>query len=197
MIPSLEECRQLMADYQMLANIKAHSIVVAKIAEFLTGSLAAAGVLISVELTISGALLHDIAKTSCLETKEDHAQKGKEICLRHGYDDVAAIVQEHVILQGGLAAHGLTATEVVYYADKRVNHHEIVTLDQRLAYIVERYGLGDHRRCRAIEKNFQICRTVEAEIFKKMPFQPSELAVMLAGASGQVAEFFGREPKAC
>ena len=47
------------------------------------------------------------------------------------------------------------AKEIVYYADKRVKHDEIVDLDMRLEYILDRYGLGDPRRHRAIENNFR------------------------------------------
>jgi uncharacterized protein len=44
-------------------------------------------------------LLHDIGKSLCLDTKEDHAAKGEEICIQNQLDEVADIVGEHVILK--------------------------------------------------------------------------------------------------
>ncbi len=43
MIPSPEECFRRMQQYAMLDNIKDHSIMVARIAEFLAAELTAAG----------------------------------------------------------------------------------------------------------------------------------------------------------
>lgn len=193
MIPDLVGCQQLMDEYRMLANIKDHSIVVARIAEFLVGSLAETGREIPLDLAISGALLHDIAKTMCLNNNGNHAAMGMEICLRHGFDDIAAIVDEHVILKSAFPDQDLSATEVVYYADKRVNHDRIVSLADRLDYILGRYGLGDPGRCHAIKKNFHRCLLIEEEIFANLSIEPSELAVEVERAGGKVNKFFGNQ----
>jgi len=29
--------------------------------------------------------------------------------------------------------------EIIYYSDKRVNHNEVVTLEKRLEYLIDRY----------------------------------------------------------
>ena len=98
-IPSVTDCFQLMEDYRMLPNIKAHSIVVAKIGVLIAQALGDVGEAISVKTVIAGALLHDIGKTSCLNTSKDHALKGQRICLAEHLDTVADIVAEHVILK--------------------------------------------------------------------------------------------------
>jgi uncharacterized protein len=189
-IPSREECRQLMEEYQMLDNIKAHSIVVARISEFLAVNLVDKGFDISVDLIISAALLHDIGKTLCINNNGDHALKGKEICLKHGYHEIAGIVEEHVILQQAFPDQVISATEIVYYSDKRVNHDQIVSLGDRLDYILEVYGLSQDNRIKAIKKNFEHCCLIEEEIFSHLDCLPANLAEKVTLHNGKVYDFF-------
>jgi len=179
-----------MATYGMLANIREHSIVVARIAEYLCGALIDAGVALNADLAVRGALLHDIAKTISIESGGDHAREGAAICRRHGLTELAPLVAEHVILRDSFPESPLSEKEIVYYADKRVNHDQIVSLGVRLKYIIGRYGLGDARRCRAIEKNFQRCQVIEAGIFDYLPLEPGDLASEVNGAQGEVRRFF-------
>ncbi|MCK5404400.1 MAG: HD domain-containing protein, partial [Desulfobulbaceae bacterium] len=51
-----------MSVHGMLENIRAHSIMVARIAELIAGGVKNAGHPISLELTLAAALLHDIGK---------------------------------------------------------------------------------------------------------------------------------------
>jgi len=176
MVPSVSTCFQLMERYEMLENIRQHSIVVAKIARLIACSLLEAGETISLDRVTAAALLHDIAKTSCLRTKKDHAEEGRKICLQNGFDEIAPIVAEHVVLKGYSAAGRISEKEVVYYADKRVNHHAIVSLDERLRYILKRYG-GDGKALRQrITDNFRMCKVVEKSLFRKLQFTPAELS---------------------
>ncbi|MGD9949245.1 MAG: HD domain-containing protein [Desulfobulbus sp.] len=181
-IPSLHECILLMEQYSMLANIRHHSLVVARLAEQIQQGLTD----FSLErpqadrnLVISGALLHDIAKTPCLNGGCDHAKVGAEICRSHGYPEIAAIVEQHVLLweyDANRYAEGkFTAREIVYYADKRVRHNVVVNLDQRLEYILEHYGKGNPTRHSLIRENFKKCFTLEQYLFRWLPFAPQEL----------------------
>jgi uncharacterized protein len=138
--PDVKECLGLMRQYHMLPNIKDHSIIVARVAELITEGLIAAGHYLSMETVIAGALLHDIGKTACLDNNEDHAAKGFEICLAHNLNSIADIIAEHVILKTYKPEYGFAEKEIVYYADKRVNHDQVVSLKERLEYILERYG---------------------------------------------------------
>ena len=62
MIPSVEDCFLLMKKYGMLENIRAHSIVVAKISKFIAKKMKENGMNLSLEKTLAGALMHDIAE---------------------------------------------------------------------------------------------------------------------------------------
>ena len=168
-----------MDDYQMLPNIREHSIVVAKVAELLVQGFQRNGSSLDRELTLAGALLHDIAKTQCLGDNDgNHAKVGWEICLKHGYSRVGEIVASHVVLRGN--GNGpVTEKEIVYYADKRVNHNQIVTLEERLDYINRTYAANDERRQQLIQKNFLKCQNLEEHIFQELSFNPDDISKLL------------------
>ena len=175
MIPSIRTCFELMDRYQMLENIKAHSVVVARITHLIARCLFDAGQTISVEKATAGALLHDIGKTSSLKSGGDHAEIGRQICLKNHLDEIADMVGEHVRLRDYDLNGHYSEREILFYADKRVNHDRIVDLEERLAYILERYGRGRERLSHAIIGNFELCRKVEIKLFRKLDFSPGSL----------------------
>ncbi len=187
-IPGLGQCIRLMEQYHMLDNIRHHSLVVARVADQLVRDLETAGPPRGApdrRLVIAGALLHDIAKTPCLDASCEHAQVGAEICREHGFPEVAGIVAEHVILRDHdpdrYAGGRFTAGEIVYYADKRVRHTEVVSLEERLAYILDHYGRNDPRLHRLIRKNFQKCVELERHLFHTLGMTPRQLADRMTG----------------
>jgi putative nucleotidyltransferase with HDIG domain len=165
-----------MTKYDMLENIKAHSIMVERIATLMARALREAGENLSPDLVTAGALMHDIAKTQSLKTKENHTVKGSEICLQNHLDEIADIVAEHVVLKAFSKEGPVLEKEIVYYADKRVNHDKIVSLEERLAYLIKQYGKGDEGLIRRMGKNFDLCKQVENKLFKKLPFAPQDVA---------------------
>lgn len=176
MIPTNEECYRMMDKYQMLDNIKSHSLVVANVAYLISTSLLEAGMKISIEKVVAGALMHDIGKTPSLESGQDHSKIGKQICLENDLDEIADIVAEHVRLKNHSMNGRLSEKEIVFYSDKRVNHDKIVSLGERLAYILERYGKSNEERCRAIKGNFEQCKKVEKKLFSRLDFSADRLA---------------------
>jgi uncharacterized protein len=186
MVPTIEECYVLMDEFRMLENIREHSIVVARVAEFIGTGLIKAGVAIALEKAIVGALLHDIGKTICLEHGGDHAQLGREICLERKLHEVADIVGEHVRLQDFRPEAKISEKEIVYYADKRVNHSAVVTLEERVRYILDRYGGNNNEVCRRIRANFAQCKLVEEKLFARLDCGPNDIAMILDGREGFV-----------
>ncbi|MBU0664837.1 MAG: HDIG domain-containing protein [Proteobacteria bacterium] len=168
----------------MFDNIRDHSLTVARVAEALLAGLAASKIngikLPDTSLVMAGALLHDIAKTICLNSECDHARRGRDICLEHGFPAIGEIVREHVMLKDFSTdryAQGIFfAKEIVYYADKRVRHDSIVSLDERMDYIIKRYGNNDQQRHHTIQKNFQRCQTLEYHLFSHINFSADDLA---------------------
>ena len=178
-IPGVNECLKLMEQYHMLPNIREHSIMVTRVAEIITNGLISAGYDLSLKTVIAGAMLHDIGKTACLDNDDDHAARGFEICLAHDLEPIANIVAEHVILKNYTPENGYTEKEIVYYADKRVNHDQVVSLEERLAYIIRRYGLNNEIRCRAITQNYMRCQELEKRMFSLLAFEPADIADLL------------------
>ncbi len=187
-VPTASECLALMERYGMLDNIRAHSLTVARVAETILEGLAEKKTTVvelpPKNLVVAGALLHDIAKTICLQADCLHAQRGYDICMELGMPTVAEIVAEHVLLKDFSIprySEGLFfAKEIVYYADKRVRHDTIVSLDERRYYILDRYGQNKADRLRRIEENFDRCRTLESHLFTHLNFQPHELSERVA-----------------
>jgi putative nucleotidyltransferase with HDIG domain len=169
-----------MEHYAMLPNIREHSLMVGRVAAFIGQGLVQGGRTLSLDLIVSGALLHDIAKTASLETELRHDELGREICLRHGFDELAEIVAEHVVLKGGVPEL-CTEKEIVYYADKRVLHDAIVTLEARLRYILQRYGNGDDGLHARIRRNFSQAHVIEEKLFAELDFTSEELEERLPG----------------
>lgn len=179
MIPSVEACFQFMEKYEMLENIKAHSIVVEKVAAIIAQGLIDAGAELMLEKITAGALLHDIGKSLCLETKEDHAAKGEEICILNQLDEIADIVGEHVVLKNYQPKGAVSEKEIIYYADKRVNHDHVVSLEERLEYLLERYGRDEEYIIERIRENMEMCKDVERKLFEGLPFKPEALVEMV------------------
>ena len=176
MIPTEQQCCDLMDQYQMLDNIREHRIVVAEITRVISSGLVACGVELSVDKAVAGALLHDIGKTQCLQSGGDHAALGRDICLQHQFDEIADIVAEHIWLRNYSPDGVYVEKEIVYYADKRVLHTSVVSLEERRQYIIGTYGKEDQRLRRLIGENFNICQEVEKKLFKKLGFGPQDLA---------------------
>lgn len=176
MIPSEKECYDLMEKYRMLDNIREHSIVVAEIVRAISKGLVNSGVQLSVDKAVAGALLHDIAKTQCLQTGEDHAALGREICLQHQLNEIADIVAEHIWLKSYSLDGLYSEKEIVYYADKRVLHTSVVSLNERMDDIIKRYGRYDSRLTQLVHMNFNICQGIERKLFGRLDFGPDQLA---------------------
>jgi putative nucleotidyltransferase with HDIG domain len=173
-----------MSEFAMLDNIREHSLMVAQVAETLLAGMETLGdARPPRDLVISGALLHDIAKTQCIKDSCDHSKVGKDICIDLGYPEIGEIVREHVILASFSVERyekGIfLAKEIVYYADKRVLHDRVVSLDARLDYIIDRYGNNDIARHILIRKNFRRCQELEALLFAHIPYAPEELPVLV------------------
>ena len=193
-VPTVDQCLEFMERYRMLDNIRAHSLQVARVALVLVKGLRKAGRAISPpqkDIVLAGALLHDIAKTRCLKKRCRHDLEGETICIELGYPEIGRIVREHVILEKFAVQHYLKGIfnpgEIVYYADKRVRHDEVVSLDSRLEYIIERYGNNDPERKKSIRKNFNQCREFEKYLFVFLDFRPDEVEEYVRK---EVVEFF-------
>ncbi|MEN6319695.1 MAG: HDIG domain-containing metalloprotein [Syntrophaceae bacterium] len=161
-IPSREECDELMVHHSMRPNIVEHSIQVMHVSLAITDNLKI-GVTVNRDLIIAAALLHDITKTRSLVTNERHDISGGELLRELGFTSTAEIVEQHVVFQNFNSQGRLEDREIVYYADKRVNHDKIVTIEERVHYLILRYGNTEEIRSR-IFQNKNLVLAVESKI---------------------------------
>lgn len=175
MIPTIQLCIELMDRHEMPDHIRRHSEMVRTAARLLVDAHLDAGAGLSREMVVAGALLHDIAKARCIQTGEDHALVGGEICVQNNFEEIAEIVAQHVRLRDYSHEKDISEKEIVFYADKRVNHDKIVSLDERLSDLIVRYGKGRRDISERIRTNFEVCRQVEHKIFKDLEFGPADL----------------------
>ncbi len=177
--PSDEECNHLFHETGMLDHIVDHSRQVCRVATFLTDQLRKEDICLNRKLIIAGALLHDITKTRSFDTGEDHTRTGEELLVRLGYNEVGKIVGQHVTLNTYFLSDIPDEAEIVNYADKRVLHDRIVSMDRRMEYILKRYCKNpDHHR--QLEQLWEVSRKMEKRIFRHLPFSPDELKSRMA-----------------
>lgn len=204
-IPTISECINHMDEFVMWENIRRHSFMVARVADILLKGLhdsknSSTAVLIDRDLVIAGALMHDIAKRKCLQEHCRHADVGRDICINLGYPEIAYIVANHVVLSNfkreDYRLGIFRAVELVYYADKRVKHDQVVSLDERLEYIIDKYSNNESIREDSIRQNFTQCQELETLLFNRLPFLPEDIPVMLASSSEELL-YYPPEPANC
>jgi HD superfamily phosphohydrolase YqeK len=158
-LPSREECLELLWECHVPMHIVRHSQAVAKLGAFLARRLVEQGIPVNVDLVERASLLHDIfrvcefplqdfSRFEQLVTEEDKA-KWRRLKERHGgvrHEDAACafLRDAYPVLAQTIRKHRYTAIvdgedrprtweeKLVYYADKRAMHDQIVPLPERL-----------------------------------------------------------------
>jgi putative nucleotidyltransferase with HDIG domain len=176
-IPSRAECRRMISDMGMLDHIVAHSHQVCRVSLLLADHLGIIG--IHRELIGAAAILHDITKTRSFHTHENHAETGAQMLSDLGYPEVAAIIGQHVRLNRNAPAAGTPMdAQIVNYADKRVLHDKIVPLNDRMGYILEKYGSTEERKNQLLIL-WNETQLLEERIFAELPFCPDAIIKLL------------------
>jgi len=178
-IPEREECFQLLKQYHVPTHIVEHSVMVGRVAVALCRMLlqvpSQGAVAVEIRLAEPGGLLHDIAKMECIEKQCEHASRGANILLSHGYPELADMVRQHVVLDRPVSAYQcITDAMVLNYADKRVMHTEFVSLEDRFEDLQERYGTTPERKER-IDFMYSETKKMEQMIFDVAGTDPQHL----------------------
>jgi putative nucleotidyltransferase with HDIG domain len=174
LVPAKAQCYQMMCEMKMMDHIVVHSMQVCRVATYLTDHLVGQHTHLHAEMIRSAALLHDITKTRSFNTGEDHALTGSQFLADRGYPEVGDLVRQHVVLDEYSTTKIPAEAEIINYADKRVLHDEIVDLDTRLDYILERYAKkAEHRK--RIYLLWEKTKHLESRIFSDLPFSPQDL----------------------
>ena len=173
-IPTRDQCFRMMSEMKMMDHIVVHSLQVCRVTTFLTGHLNRQNGRLDLDLIQAAALLHDITKTRSFKTREDHAQTGGQLLAEKGYAEVGELVRQHVRLDEYPTPVVVAESQILNYADKRVLHDQVVSLDNRMEYILEKYGetpVHEERIHWLLEKTL----VLEAKIFDGLAVGPREL----------------------
>lgn len=159
-IPTRKECLRLMAQAEMPRHIMEHSFRVCDVAVMLAKLCILNSYSISLEKVEAGALLHDIAKARCIEEHCHHAVAGAEWLRSYGYHEIALIVEQHVNISKADIVASPNESILVNYADKRVLHNSIVSLDERFEDLIRRYGKTPEH-VKSLEERWKLYKRLE------------------------------------
>lgn len=177
-LPVKKKCYQFIYEMEMMEHIVIHSLQVCQVALLLVSHLNAIGKNLDRELVQASALLHDITKTRSFKTMENHAHTGAQFLIEQGYPEVGHIVRQHVVLDEYFASEELTEAEIVNYADKRVLHDQVVSLEERKNYILEKYGKKPEHQ-RKINLLWEKTKKLEHRLFRGLPIAPGDIQLLI------------------
>jgi uncharacterized protein len=163
-----------MKQHGMLENIIDHSIEVANVALYLSTELNRRGQRINLLLVEAASLLHDLTKKDSFKTKEDHAWTGSRLLKEMGYEEVGEVVAQHIWLSHDIDPLFVSEEEVVNYADKRVMHDRIVSLEERFNDLRDRYG-RDQKGMDYLGRMEMVIKEIENKIFLILQINPNDL----------------------
>ncbi|MFT4343136.1 MAG: HD domain-containing protein [Candidatus Woesearchaeota archaeon] len=169
--PSHEECIALLKETETPRNIFLHARKVQGVALFLAERLNEHGVPVNVENIRIAGILHDIKKFD--EIKKEcgaHEDAGADLLIAKGFSEIAAIVRAH---KTSNIYNGFNSWEerILYYADKRVLHDNIISIDERLEDGARRYPVLS----KDTEKIRLLLHALEDQIFKKIGLRPENI----------------------
>ncbi len=171
-VPNDRQCAEFWLRFSMLENVAEHSLEVARVATFLAQRASALGMNVDVPTVRASALLHDIAKTYCIKHGGNHSQLGGAWTMDiTGNPAIASGVTHHVYWPFEMDIAKYFTPLAVIYADKRIRHNKLVTIESRFEDLIKRYGVNEYIRGRieitmvqAVDLENQLCDTLEVDL---------------------------------
>jgi uncharacterized protein len=204
-LPTHNECFELIRQLAVPEHIVRHSVATAKLAVFLAEKLKEKGIAVDVDLVERACLLHDVVrmcdfkKLDCGGLAKSAEQESKAIwqqlrtdfeglchediayeLLKDEYPELAITIRKHKYLTILNEKDKPTTWEekLVYYADKRVMHEQIVPLKERLEEAhkrhIRQHGIQTQRQIITAKADEQIFK-LEEEIFDKIGLRADQV----------------------
>ncbi|NCC24086.1 MAG: phosphohydrolase [Deltaproteobacteria bacterium] len=164
-IPSDGQCQAWWDEYEMLDNVRVHSLAVARVASALA-EMASPGTENDYlrRAVRASALLHDLAKSYTIRHGGHHNQLGGAWVMNlTGNPLVAQGVIHHVFWPGRIDLDAFFLPLVIIYSDKRVRHDQVVSLQERKEDLLIRYGINERSKSH-IAKSFDQTTHIEREL---------------------------------
>lgn len=171
-VPDDRQCAEYWQRFSMLENIVEHSLEVAKVATFIARRALEVGITVDIPTVRASALLHDIAKTYCILHGGNHSQLGGAWAMELTSNPaIATGVTHHVYWPFELDIAKYITPLAVIYADKRIRHNSLVTIQSRFKDLIERYGTNDYirgrieiTRAQAVDLETCLGKTLEVDL---------------------------------
>ncbi len=131
------DIKKIYKHFNVPKNIQEHMQVVAKLAEEISQIPKNKKQIKNKQALLTACLLHDVMK---LHSKNHEKDMGDYI-EKLGYKEVGDIIRKHkfdTIIKEGF---NTIEEKILYYADKRVKHNKIVSLDERIKDGIKRYNI--------------------------------------------------------
>lgn len=144
-VPDDRQCAEYWSRFGMLENIVEHSLEVARVATFIAKRAVEMGMDVDVPTVRASAMMHDISKTYCIMHGGYHSQLGGAWTVElTGNPAIASGVTHHVYWPFEMDIDKYLTPLAVIYADKRVRHNSIVSIESRFQDLIKRYGVNDY-----------------------------------------------------
>lgn len=176
--PDVTGCLTLWDKYGMPPHIRRHCIQVALIVADLARGMEHFGSALCRRTMLAGALLHDIAKIYTIRHGGAHSQLGAAQMLREtGNYTLAQMIYHHVSWPWNIDVdNSLTLPSLLLiYADKRVRHDKVVTLEERRLDLLERYGFTEQSRL-YINESMRQAAAIEMALSQRLGVTLNECA---------------------
>lgn len=188
---------ELLKEFHVPAHIRRHSEKVAAICKFIEEKIDG----VDLDLLEKAAMLHDLVRI-CDFTKwnpqnfpdkhteenlrkweeirknhkgKPHEEAAYEVLIERGEKEVAELIRSHrfkIILEP--EPFKTWEEKILYYADKRVEHDQVVSLEERLDRGKERNAVTEEQKARSDEARPKIY-ALEKEICEAAGIKPEDL----------------------
>ena len=155
-IPTRDECIKLLKANNVPDNIIAHLMAVCDVSMKVCDFLEKRKIKVNRGLVAAASLLHDIKKLQ----PGEHEIEGANYVSSLGYPEVAVLIKKHGLkhCHESKLRPKTWEEKIVFYADKRVNGNNVVSVDERFEYIKQRYKKED------VEKEVKLTKDFEKEL---------------------------------
>ncbi|MCB9359390.1 hypothetical protein H6503_05645 [Candidatus Woesearchaeota archaeon] len=170
----ISECKLLLKQNDIPIHIFMHCRKVNAISRYIADKLIEKGINIDLKVVDKASILHDVKKKHCLMIGKDelHEKQGGELLKSIGFDRIGEVISRHGIssLHDG-SLNGDWESMIVHYADKRVIHDKIASLDERIEDAKIRYP-----ESRSYAEKVRAARQIlERQIFKNLDIKPEDI----------------------
>jgi hypothetical protein len=153
---NLDWARAIWEKAKTPANVRAHMKKVAQVAALVGRAAKKWGFRVDLEFLVRCALVHDACKIEAMQTGQNEKQLLAQL-LKNKPEILAVVKQTDFPFLLREQAFANIESIILFYADKRVRHTEVVSLHARILDLLKRYPMfGDEIRAAAP-------RTIELE----------------------------------